>query len=301
MKPLNYPSQGLICLLLALQWPGANAGDFAIAQIPSYFTDGYATGKAAWHYNQLKHGDTHALANLVEMAKGNNYQAQNIIGVALDQGLYGVKRDSTKAARYFAAAMKDEPLAAYNLGLLQILGRGVSRDEAAGVESMKRAVANIQLPQAYVRIGLYCYRNGRREEAERWLLAAARAGDPVGAYYVGRMIVERKGNYQEALNWLEISAGFRNVDAAALIRHVYTHGLGIERSPEMATGWELIRRVLERHGQAADLPMDVVDGQSESVMDTARAFARRWLTSHPGKEPPNYTSTLVETAARPVI
>ena len=285
---------GLLSTLLAT-FPVAARDDYAsqgLSGLTGFLAGGYQEARAEVEYGKLARGDAQALQRLIALAKQGNPQAQNYLGVFLDRGLHGMGKHPDLAARYFYAAHKSEPLAAYNLGLLYLLGRGVERSEIAAMAYMRQAVSRQRIPQADVRLGLYHYRRKEIAEAGRWFREAAQDNDPVGAYYVGRMRVEDKRDYREAMAWLDKAAGRRNADAARLIAYLYENGLGMNKNLELAAGWTLIHRVLAEKGQATNLPRISLFGLEEARMQKARAFATMWLGSHPGGALPDYVGTL---------
>ena len=285
---------GLILALLALPSVAAekdHAGQ-GLAGFTGFLTGGYQDARADVEYGKLVRGDAQALPRLMMLARQGNPQAQNSIGVFLDRGQYGLTKNPTLAARYFHAASRSDHLAAYNLGLLYLLGRGVERNENAAMRYMRQAVAKERIPQAYVRIGLDHYRRKEIAEARRWFRQAAQDSDPVGAYYVGRMLVEDKRSYREAMTWLDKAAGRRNADAARLIAYLYGNGLGMDKHLELAAGWTLIHMVLTQKGQALSLPHISLYGLEADRMQKARAFATMWLGRHPGGALPDYVGTL---------
>ncbi len=285
---------GLLLILLAT--PPAGAGENNASQglsgFTGFMTGGYQEARVEVEFGKLARGDAQALQRLIALAKQGNPQAQNYLGVFLDRGLHGMAKHPELAARYFHAASKSEPLAMYNLGLLYLLGRGVERSEDAAMAYMRQAVAKQRIPQAYVRLGLYHYRWKEIAEAGRWFREAAQDNDPVGAYYVGRMLVEDKRDFREAMTWLDKAAGRRNADAARLIAYLYEHGLGMNENLELASGWTLIHMVLAQKGQASNLPHISLFGLEEDRMQKAHAFATMWLGSHPGGALPDYVGTL---------
>jgi len=291
----TYIYAGLILALLVL--PSAAADSQPAGQGLSGFTgflkEGYLDARADVEYGKLVRGDAQALTRLMALARQGNPQAQNSIGVFLDRGQFGLARNPALAARYFHAASRSVPLAAYNLGLLYLFGRGVERNEDVAMAYMRQAVTQQRNAQAFVRIGLDHYRRKEISAARRWFREAAQDNDPVGAYYVGRMLVEDKRDYREAMTWLNKAAGRRNADAARLIAYLYGNGLGIDQHLELAAGWTLIYRVLSEKGQALNLPKIALFGLPEERMQKARAFATMWLGSHPGGALPDYVGTLV--------
>ena len=285
----------LLLALLATQSVAAksdHAGQ-GLSGFTGFLTGGYQDARADVEYGKLVRGDAQALPRLMTLARQGNPQAQNSIGVFLDRGKYGLAKNPALAARYFHAASRSDPLATYNLGLLYLLGRGVEQNETAAMAYMRQAVAKQRIPQAYVRIGLDHYRRKEISEARRWFREAAQDNDPVGAYYVGRMLVEDKRDYREAMSWLDKAAGRRNADAARLIAYLYENGLGMDKHLELAAGWTLIHMVLSQKGQALNLPRISLFGLAEDRMQKARAFATMWLGSHPGGALPDYVGTLV--------
>ena len=286
---------GLLLALLATQSVAAksdHAGQ-GLSGFTGFLTGGYQDARADVEYGKLVRGDAQALPRLMTLARQGNPQAQNSIGVFLDRGKYGLAKNPALAVRYFHAASRSDPLATYNLGLLYLLGRGVEQNETAAMAYMRQAVAKQRIPQAYVRIGLDHYRRKKISEARRWFREAAQDNDPVGAYYVGRMLVEDKRDYREAMSWLDKAAGRRNADAARLIAYLYENGLGMDKHLELAAGWTLIHMVLSQKGQALNLPRISLFGLAEDRMQKARAFATMWLGSHPGGALPDYVGTLV--------
>ncbi len=285
---------GLLLISLAT-FPVAARDDNAsqgLSGLTGFLTGGYQEARAEVEYGKLARGDAQALQRLIALAKHGNPQAQNYLGVFLDRGQYRLAKNPELAARYFYAAHKSEPLATYNLGLLYLLGRGMERSEDAAMAYMRQAVAQQRIPQAFVRIGLYHYRRKEIAEAGRWFREAAQDNDPVGAYYIGRILVEDKRDYREAMAWLGKAAGRRNADAARLIAYLYENGLGMNKNLELAAGWTLIHRVLAEKGQASALPRITLFGLKEALMQKARAFATMWLGSHPGGALPDYVGTL---------
>lgn len=285
---------GLLLALLALTSVAAQSDPAGqgLAGFTGFLTGGYQDARADVEYGKLVRGDAQALPRLMMLARQGNPQAQNSIGVFLDRGQYGLTKNPALAARYFHAASRSDPLAAYNLGLLYLLGRGVERNENAAMRYMRQAVAKQRIPQAYVRIGLDHYRRKEIAEARRWFRLAAQDNDPIGAYYVGRMLVEDKRDYKEAMTWLDKAAGRRNADAARLIAYLYGNGLGIDKHLELAAGWTLIHMVLTQKDQSLHLPGISLFGLAEERMQKARAFATMWLGSHPGGALPDYVGTL---------
>ena len=292
----TYIYAGLFLLLLVL--PSAAADSQPAGQGLSGFTGflkgGYQDARADVEYGKLVRGDAQALTRLMALARQGNPQAQNSIGVFLDRGQFGLARNPALAARYFHAASRSVPLAAYNLGLLYLFGRGVERNEDVAMAYMRQAVTQQRIAQAFVRIGLDHYRRKEISAARRWFREAAQDNDPVGAYYVGRMLVEDKRDYREAMTWLNKAAGRRNSDAARLIAYLYENGLGMDKHLELAAGWTLIHMVLSQKEQALNLPRISLFGLAEDRMQKARAFATMWLGSHPGGALPDYVGTLVK-------
>lgn len=282
--------------------PGRNSDQ---AGFSGYLTGSYRELKAEAEYEKLLRGDTTALVRLHELAQKGNPQAQNLMGVFLDQGLYGMRQDHAGAARYFHAASNREALAAYNLGLLYLFGRGVERNQEAAMQYFRKA-AGKRIAQAYVRLGINYYSVATKakqhgesdpkamQEAEKMFRLAAQLNDPVGEYYFGRLLVEganRTPDYKKGMAWLTKAAKRRNADAARLIAYLYENGLGIEKSLDMAATWMLIHLAVSTDGKTNldqalfyDLPLN--------RMKKAREQARQWLARHPGTAIPEYVWSL---------
>lgn len=101
-------------------WAAAVAGD-AAAQ--SELASRYLSG------NMLSKDENRAVFWLKLASAGGDANAQTNYGVALQNGLGGVKRNYSEAIEWFKkAAEQGEPVAQYNLGLAYARGLGIERD-----------------------------------------------------------------------------------------------------------------------------------------------------------------------------
>lgn len=239
-----------------------------------------------------KAGDKAALPKLFELAQGGNSRAQNVVGYLLDHG-EGVNQDSAAAAKYFAAASTDYPLARYNLAVLTLLGRGVEKDEAKAMVWFESSVKEASVDLAAVRLSLYYLSKGDHGRAWTWANEGANRGNVTAYFLLGRMLYER-GDYQEAYNWLTKAAQASEPNAPAILSAMYQNGYGMNQNRKMAASWWLIYVGLNKGKPGLNSAGVSSFNLSSKEENDANSFATNWLSTHRQIKRPNYDSTLLQ-------
>lgn len=142
----------------------------------------------------------------------------------------------------FAARGQDVPAPVSLLARANRLFAEDRHDEAA---DLYEGAANDNIPAAMVALGnLYARGLGRDRDAEKahgWYLKAARLGDPVAAFLVGRDYERGAAGLErdraEALKWYRSAASKGNADAMNNIAVMYALGEGVAKDPAEAVSW----------------------------------------------------------------
>ncbi|WP_158304647.1 tetratricopeptide repeat protein [Methylibium petroleiphilum] len=272
------------------QSAGAGIGD----AMSSLFERARKSDDASKAWNRLRTGDKAALNELVALAKQGNHMAQLYVGYLLDNAEY-VTLDSASAAAYFKAAAPQNQLAAYNLGLLYLLGRGVPKDERAAVRLFEQACQKGVVEQAAVRLAQYHLKQGNAQEAWKWAEQAANVGNAFAYFVLGKISFDR-GDYRPARMWLEKAAQAGERNAPSLLARLYaSNALGQPDEP-MAVSWAIIAAVL--NGQAPSATQAATGGYgsrlTESEIARARGMATNWLANHGAPQDIHYSKTIYE-------
>lgn len=245
---------------------------------------------AAMAWAKFRKGDKQAFNVLVRLARQGNPAAQNYVGWILDNGANGAQPDHATALRFFQAASK-LPVAAYNVGIMTFLGRGVAANEQAALPYLTTA-ANDHIVQAQVWLTVYYYKTGKKEDAFKWAQEAARQSDRLGAYYFARMLAERR-QYKDALENGSKAVELYSADAADLVAFQYENGLGTDQSKKMALAYRLIASGI-RNGRISDTGRFGLMGLSDLDAEQGRGFAENWMNNHKKPVVVDYRATLAE-------
>ena len=131
--------------------------------------------------------------------------------------------------------------------------------------------------RADVRSGLADFRQGRFAEAYEALTAAAIAGDPRAARYVGVMYDTGEGVRQdrgEAVEWYRRAAAFGDPIAMFNVAVAYDSGIGIARNHRQAARW--YRRAAALHDGRAEYNLALMyrsgDGVPRSPAEAEQLF-----------------------------
>lgn len=278
----------------AAESPGAGIG----SAISSIFAGARASDDASRAWNRLRRGDKAALKDLVALAKQGNHMAQLYVGYLLDNAEY-VTLDSAAAAAYFRAAAPHVPLAAYNLGLLYLLGRGLPKSESKAVKLFEQSCEKDVVEQAAVRLAQHHLRQGNAQEAWRWAEHAANVGNAFGYFVLGKISYDRR-DYGPAKMWLEKAAQAGERNSPAILARLYASDAIGPPSGIMASFWGMISAVL--NGQAASAATASPGGfgsrVSASELARARTLATTWLANHGASQGIQYTKTIYEPRRR---
>ncbi len=131
--------------------------------------------------------------------------------------------------------------------------------------------------RADVRSGLADFRQGRFAEAYQALTAAAIAGDPLAARYVGVMYDTGEGvrqDQREAVEWYRRAAALGDPIAMFNVAVSYDSGIGVARNHRQAARW--YRRGAALHDSRAEYNLALMyrsgDGVPRSAAEAERLF-----------------------------
>ena len=138
----------------------------------------------------------------------------------------GVLKDDEVAIAYLRrAAELKEPFAAYNLGKIYLEGSDITKTDGALAQKYLEQAAEAGLLEAKVLAakqhffgweGIPC----DYEKARHWFTEAAKEGDPIAEYYLGRIFFEGLGvekSLEVAYGWYQKSADHGDRDAGQFL------------------------------------------------------------------------------------
>ena len=174
---------------------------------------------------------------------------------------------------------------------MTFLGRGTAANVQAALPYFITA-ANDHMSCAQVWLLVHYYKVGKKDDAFKWATEAARQNDRLGAYYLARLLAERK-QYKEALENGSKASELYSADAAALVAFLYENGLGTDPSKKMALAYRLIATGI-KNGRISDSERFGLSGLSDSEIEQGRGFASNWMANHKKPEVVDYRVTLAE-------
>jgi TPR repeat protein len=138
---------------------------------------------------------------------------------------------------------RSNPLAQFNLGLIDRNGWGRSPDPVAACRWFEQASAG-QIPMAQQMLG-DCYRLGihapaSQEMAIQWYSAAAANGLPMANCLAGKVMIEDQhgqNNREEGLRRCEAAGQAGAVEAQLYLGHIYRTGDAVEQNIQRARYW----------------------------------------------------------------
>lgn len=280
------------------QAPGPGASDpfpqGIGASVNNLLEKARAQDAAARAWYRLRQGEKPALAELVNLAKAGNPQAQLFVGYLLDNGEF-VGKDSKMAAAYFAAAAPRNPIAKYNLGLLYMLGRGVTKDESRAVQLFAESHKESNLEYAAVRMAQHFLKQKNWNEAWRYGESAANLGNSFGFFTLGIISFERR-DYRTAANWLSKAAQSGDKNAPRYLAQLYSTSGFPEASETMTGMWQIIDDVM--NGRTASPGVTTVPGLSVEDLAKCRSIAQDWLNNHGRPQKLQYSKTIYEPPSK---
>lgn len=165
--------------------------------------------------------------------------AQNALGRLYREGR-AMPADYAKARHWYGrAAAAGDARAIYQLGLMEELGQGGAKDDAAAIGHYRRA-AETGLVAAQARLGLALARTGQTSEAVTWLTRAAEAGDATAANNLGVILEQGKGvakDPAQAARWYRQAAEAGDRVAQNNLGVLYRDGRGVEKNLDEALRW----------------------------------------------------------------
>lgn len=241
-------------------------------------------------YERWLEGDADALLQIYQLAKEGDSNAQTVMGVLLDRGI-GFPQDSSEAFTYLvSAAPAKNQVAHYNLGVLYMQGRGVTRNVDAALDWFSKAE---RYPPAAMQIALYAMEQKDEETALLWARQAARSQNLDGLYLSGRLY----------LNAGQDTAGFLNINKAARAGHgravatisaLYRNGIGTNEDIGLSIGWWIIDEAYNKGRDLEELITEATrfNATSSDVSKGAR-YARRFLMNRERLPEFDYTQTIM--------
>ncbi|CAG5082336.1 Oidioi.mRNA.OKI2018_I69.PAR.g10099.t1.cds [Oikopleura dioica] len=119
---------------------------------------------------------------LLDQATKGVQSAQNHLASVIYHGKTGVKKNLSKAFKFFQQAAKSEttdPDATYNLGLMKMKGQGSGRDIEGAVEDFQKVVESSAHAPSLNALGHYHLQEEKNaEKAKEYFEKAAELGDP---------------------------------------------------------------------------------------------------------------------------
>jgi TPR repeat protein len=180
-----------------------------------------------------------------ELTKAANFGDS---GAQVELGLYLAQQngaaEAQQALQWFQrAATEETPAAMNNLAVLYFEGRGVERDQAAGMRWALRA-ANHNYAPAELNVGFaYWYGWGvpvNQAEALRWLHKSAKHGLSVAQCALGVLYEVGNGvkpDLRQAIKWYEKAAKQNHPAALNNLAVLYEGGKGVVRDPAKAADY----------------------------------------------------------------
>jgi TPR repeat protein len=190
------------------------------------------------------------------------------------------KKTSNNPTELRGKAEGGDSLAQYEYAIMLIIGRGMPRDVAQGVEWLKRAAKRGEADAQYL-LGLYHVdgSNGMKKdikEAKKWLSLAADSGKKEAEFLLGRLFYEEK-KYIEAMPWLERAAKQNFLRANTYIGVMHLRGWGVTKNE--AKGIEWIRQAAEKKDATALMMLGNLSSLGEGMAKDDNAAFKFYLAA----------------------
>lgn len=193
-------------------------------------------------------------------AAQGNAEAQFSMGYAYELGQGVPKTDFTLASKYYQSASdRGNARASFNLARLYLSEKGVKKDSPKAFSLFQKAVDQSDrstdeltavIGPAMNEIGKF-YETGEPpikkdlSKALDYFRQSAEAGNAIGEYNYGRLLIDGKGNKSAAIQWLEKAATQGVPEAAFALAEVYEKGTGVQKDPKLAKQWTTRAKSLE--------------------------------------------------------
>ncbi|MCY4224053.1 MAG: serine/threonine-protein kinase [Bacteroidetes bacterium] len=185
-----------------------------------------------------------SIENIMADAQSGDADAQFKLGLAYDNGLFGMPEDLTEAVKWYdRAAHQGHAEAQLSLGFIYDLGQGVVEDDEEAVRWYREAAIQ-GLAMAQYSLGtMYYMGNGVEEdnlEAFRWFSLAAEQDLAEAQYNIGDMYYYGHGveeDYSEAMEWYGLAAQQDHAAAQFSIGVMHYYGYGVAEDHSEALKW----------------------------------------------------------------
>lgn len=245
-------------------------------------------GEAQQWLDEYIKGVPEAPIEIEKLARSGDAKAQTVLGYMLDNGI-GAPINHGRAVDYFARASVKEELALYNLGVMQIMGRGVAKNPTKAMENFAKVK---RIPYAYVHLARHALDSGNGPLALQLAERAANLRDSYGRYLQARLLLA-KGDNALGYRSMREAATVNVPDAIDSMVYLLENGIGTRVEPGMAAGWWIVGEVLVRGRNVEDAEATIRDSSlTRSHQAEAIRFARKWLLNRKPYEPFDYTRTL---------
>ena len=201
-----------------------------------------ACNSVGWHYKKGK-GVTKdyikALQYLEQATDLGNKYAPNHLGHMYDDG-EGVPSDYAKAMYYFRlAAQRGNVESVGNIGWLFDKGRGVAKNEDSAV---KYYTISAEAGEAFAQnnLGVILRNRGQYAEAIAWLEQADEKGNKHAPNTLGKIYEKGQGvdrNYSRAVQYYRVAVARGNNNAMANLGWAWSHGYGMPANIDSAIEW----------------------------------------------------------------
>ena len=172
-----------------------------------------------------------AFALFRSAANAGNVGAMYLRGKCHGEG-QGIWKDPERAVKwYMRAAIHGHRQAMYDLAESYMHGEGVGKNSEEAMKWYRKAAESGYGPACY-RMGELCFHDDK-EEALQWFSKGGELNDDLSAYSAG-MIYYSKGDYENAIKFLKISAELDNSDAYLRLSEMYLSGIGVAKNEEKA-------------------------------------------------------------------
>lgn len=232
---------------------------------------------------------------LLKAAQEGNGKACNLLGWMFDNGK-GVRRDSSKALRWFESCAGRSPLAAYNAGVIYAEGREVKKDDDRAAQYFELAWAHggssfhEMMSQIPIRLGFYYYGKQNFDKAWEWAEISSEFNSRYGKYLVGRLIVEKhgSGSESEAIPDLNEAIEAYSHPAASLLAWCYASGRFGKKDMFLAHEYAVIAQKMSATVGGQDWGGYLNDTDKKN----AELKASQWISEHKAPAPMNFSGTL---------
>lgn len=260
--------------------PRENGGSL-LSPIKDMLLGGGKAMRAEFYYDRANKGDLAAIKKLQEIARLGDPNARNLMGVIHAQGLFGVRQDFSAALQHFQSIHRTHHVAAYNLGIMTLLGHGTQKDPKTAMELFKLSSRKHIIPQAALRIGHYYYSIGDNKQAVEWLDKARESGDIIALYYLARIFIEddSRRDLVKARQYVDKASSARHLDSIRLNAYMNEQGIGVKTNLTQAATWKVIAHCIEYRIAPDDLHEMRIDlyGLGDEETKKIKRAARQWL------------------------